>query len=176
MLRTFCDHCNNPCSSNTSGSRKFDAIGFDLSPTRKGVIGPDIHICDECLPNKLIEAAQTFESSKAIDSLLKNSPSVKNLEAQRAGVEQRGKDLTKQETLAAEKLAEAEKLLAAAQKKIDDSDEQVNLLKAQVRTLNAKLGTAMRIETAQKEQLEIDKEENPAFTARVWKRERLRAS
>ena len=176
MIKAFCDRCDNPCNPATAGSRKFDLVGLDIRLSKDGEIGPNIHACDECFPAMLLEAAQTFENAEVIVNQTKFFTDAKDFKTQQAKIDARVKALAIKEEQAAEKLAAAEELLAVAEKKIESSTEQVNLLQAQVRSLSIRLGTAMKIDSAQVAQAEIDKEDSPEYASRVWKRERIRAS
>ncbi len=183
MFKSFCDKCGNECADGKAASHRFDdlvkgaghKLGLSVTFTCDNEIGPKNHLCDECLPELLLAAAMTFDHSGAVTKLLSTSSEAKRFMATKQQIERRLEAVAKKEQGLDAALAEAQAQVDAIKRQNDQYKSHIDLLNTQIQSLTLKNADILRQRKAQREQLEIDKLENPEYLERVDRRERLRA-
>ena len=180
MLKAFCDCCG---ENGSMTSRQFanlhdvdgEKFGLEVRLLYNSQITPDHHICGECMPVLLLEAAKMFPESlimKHVNAALIGS---QDYNAAKRELIKRSEALTKKEQEIEATLEAALKKEKALKERATMDAERIAVLETQVQNIKATAELKIKQVLAAKKQEEIDSKENPDYVSNVKRREFLRA-
>lgn len=185
MLRSFCDKCGTECQPNHSGSRRFESLavasegvsmGLEILPLFGKQQSPTAHVCDECIPELLTLAIDTYQDSAITREKYHWAHKLKSFEAVEREVHKRVAAIEEREAIAQDNLRHAAERVAIAEKQHQADLARIQVLTAQLNALQQAEATRVRMATAAAAQHDADEQSYPEYLERVNLREKKRVS
>jgi hypothetical protein len=177
MLKAFCDSCGEPATAPSKRFEKLEGrLGLEAVLLFDGTNTPGHHICDECFPKLLLEAAKSFPDAKIITRYKTALVGSIDYSKLRKDLVERAALISKREKELDTKIIECGDAIKACEEKSTAGIQQIAVLDAQLAALNSSFEARVRREVAAQVQARIDAQDNPEYVNRVGRREALRAS
>lgn len=185
MKKFFCDKCGLEAYESQSASRSFqslhmkyegDWIGFEIIPTHNGVMDREVHVCDECFPQLLLQAVKTFAQSQAVTAQEAAELESKAFNLLKPALKKQLAAALEREREANHKMTEAHRyVMEANSQRLRDAETIVHLQQL-VNALNLKIETERNREDFNEKQHDLDIENNPDYKAAISRRERIKTN
>ncbi len=185
MLRSFCDKCGTECQPNHSSSRRFETLamassgkqlGLEVLPLFNKECASHSHVCDECLPELLSLAIDTYAESAITREKHIWSLKLRGFEEVEREVTKRIAAVEQREAIAQDNMRGAAERVAIAEKQHQADLQRIQVLSAQVNALQQAQANRERLAANEAAQREADAQAYPDYAMRIAAREKKRMS
>lgn len=151
-------------------------MGLEILPLFGKQQNPTSHVCDECVPELLTLAIDTYKDSAITREKYHWAHKLKSFEEVEREVHKRVAAIEEREAIAQDNLRHAAERVSIAERQHQADLQRIQVLTAQVNALQHANATQERLAAAAAAQREADEQSYPEYLERVNLREKKRVS